>query len=234
MTDTTFTPAARTTLATSVLDQLLDQLRLGALKPGDRLPSERTLMEQFGVGRSTIREALQSLARMNLIESRPGAGTLVKAVDFNTYLRPDIFAVLLGAGAANDLLEAREIIEVAIVDLAAQRATAEDCVAIEALLDQAAAALARHEPTTDLSILFHMTLAQAAHNSVVSTFMHSIYELLRVRSRRALEMPSFLRWEIESHREIYELVKGGDAAGARQAMRDHLRHSAEQLGELGR
>lgn len=232
MSDTTFSPAARTTLATSVLDQLLDQMRRGMLKPGDRLPPERTLMEQFGVGRSTVREALQSLARMNLIESRPGAGTVVKAADIATYLRPDIFAVLLGTGTASDMLEAREIIEVAIADLAAQRATAEDLAAIDSVLNRATQALERHEPTTDLSIAFHMTLAEAAHNSVVSTFMHSIYELLRVRSRRALELPSFLRWEIESHRELYELIKAKNSAAARQAMRDHLRHSAEELDEL--
>lgn len=232
MADATFTPAARTTLAASVLDQLLDQMRRGTLKPGDRLPPERTLMEQFSVGRSTVREALQSLARMNLIESRPGAGTVVKTADLHTYLRPDIFAVLLASGAASELLEAREVIEVAIVDLAAQRATAEDLLAIEAILDRATVAFAQNEPTTELSIAFHMQLAEAAHNGIVSTFMHSIYELLRVRSRRALERPSFLRWEIDSHRELYALIKAHDSVAARQAMRDHLRHSAEELDDL--
>ena len=228
----TFKLAARTTLADSVLEQLLEQFQSGILKPGHRLPPERELMEQFGVGRSTIREALQSLARMSLIESRPGAGTIVKPFDLSAYLRPDIFAILLSESMAKELLEAREAIEIATIGLAAQRARPEDLAEMERILDDSVDALVRNEPTYELSALFHVAVAQAAHNTVLLSFMQSVYQLLRVRGTRTVDLPNFLRWEIGSHRELYELIRAGNVTGASNTMRAHLRHSAHQLGEL--
>jgi DNA-binding FadR family transcriptional regulator len=228
----TFKSASRKTLAESVVEQFLDQFRRGELKPGDRLPTERELMEQFGVGRSTVREALQGLARLNLIEGRPGVGTVVKSLDVTSYLRPDIFSVLLGDSSATELLEAREIIEVAIIGLAAQRANDQDLATLETMLATAEEALARGEPTYELSALFHVGLAQAAHNNLLLNIMLSLYELLRARGRQTVDLHSYLRWEIDSHRELFELVRNGDVEGARQAMDAHLRHAAHRLGEI--
>jgi DNA-binding FadR family transcriptional regulator len=227
-----FKSAARKTLSQSVVDQFLDQFRRGALKPGDRLPTERELMEQFGVGRSTIREALQGLARMNLIEGRPGAGTVVRQFDVSAYLRPELFSAVLGGSSAPELLETREIIEVAVVALAAQRATEGDLAALAKMLDTAEEALARQEQTYELSALFHVGLAQAAHNSLLLNIMLSIYELLRARGEHTVDQHGYLRWEIESHRELYELVRARDVEGARAAMLVHLRRSAHRLGEI--
>ena len=227
-----FKSASRKTLTQSVVDQFLDQFRRGALKPGDRLPTERELMEQFGVGRSTIREALQGLARMNLIEGRPGAGTVVKPFDVSSALRSDLFSALLGGSSAAELLETREIIEVAVIGLAAQRATEDDLGALTQILASAEAALERGEQTYELSALFHVGLAQAAHNSLLLNIMLSVYELLRARGEHTVELHSYLRWEIESHRELYDIVRARDVEGARAAMIVHLRRSAQRLGEI--
>ena len=224
-------PVTRTTLAESVAEQLLDQIRCGRLRPGDLLPPERQLMLQFSVGRSTVREALQSLTRMGLLEARPGIGTLVRPVDFDTYLRPDVYAALMTESLASELLEAREVIEVAIAGLAAQRAQPADLQRIAETLDAAVHALAQHQPTHEFSALFHIHLAQAAHNTVLLTFMRSIYGLLRARGELKAG-PDFLRWEIEAHRELYELIAARDVEGARRTMLAHLRHSAHRLGEL--
>lgn len=224
-------PVTRTTLADSVVEQLLDQMRRGKLRPGDLLPPERELMAQFNVGRSTVREALQSLTRMGLLEARPGVGTVVKPVDFGSYLRPDVYSALMNDSLASELLEAREIIEVAIAGLAAQRASRADLQRIAETLEAASRALARHQPTHEFSALFHIHLAEAAHNTVLLNFMRSIYGLLRARGE--LKAGSeFLHWEIEAHRELYELIKSRDVEGARRKMLAHLRHSAHRLGEL--
>lgn len=224
-----YTVAARVTLADSIVEQLLDQLRRGQLRPGHRLPPERTLMEQFGVGRSTVREALQSLARMNLIESRAGAGTVVKEFDINGYIRPDIFSILISESMADEMLEAREVIEVAIIGMAAERATQDDLTRIEEVLQSSATALAKHEPTYEYSALFHLALAEAAHNTVLLNFMHTIYGLLRVRGKRTIDLPAFLKWEMKSHQELFDLVKVGRVKAAQTTMRDHLRHSSHQI-----
>jgi len=228
----TFKSASRKTLSESVVEQFLEQFRRGELKPGDRLPTERELMEQFGVGRSTVREALQGLARMNLIEGRPGSGTVVKPFDLTAYLRPDLFSAMLGGSSATELLEVREIIEVAAIGLAAQRATADDLAALDDMLTSAAEALARNEPTYELSALFHVGLAHAAHNGLLLNIMLSLYELLRARGEHTVDLYSYLEWEIESHRELFNLVRAGDVAGAQRAMDAHLRHAAHRLGEI--
>jgi DNA-binding FadR family transcriptional regulator len=219
----------RSNLSELVLQQLLEQLQRGAFKPGDRLPTERALMEQFDVGRSTIREALQTLARMNLVEARPGSGTVVKEPSVGAYLRPDVFAVLLGNSLAPELLEAREIVEVGMITLAAQRATPEDLAAIEQVLRAAEAAAAHDHPTYEFSAQFHIVVARAAHNTVLLNFMHSIYELLRARGQSSANVHEFVRWELASHRELFDFIRAGDVIGARHAMRAHLRHSAHQL-----
>jgi GntR family transcriptional repressor for pyruvate dehydrogenase complex len=232
MENPTYTPVSRITLTDSVVEQLLDQFRRGSFKPGDRLPTEGALMEKFGVGRSTVREALRSLAHLNLIEARPGAGTVVKSFDIGSYLRPDVFALMLSQSDAASLLEAREVIEEAAIGLAAQRATQADLEALEKVLSTTQRALARNEPTYELSALFHMVVAQAAHNTVLENFMHSIYELLKARGKTTKKMRNFIRWEVDSHQQLYELIKAGDVAGAREAMRDHLRHSAHDIDQL--
>ena len=189
-------------------------------------------MEKFGVGRSTVREALRGLAHMNLIEARPGAGTVVKPFTMSSYLRPDVFAIMLSQSDATALLEAREIIEEAAIGLAAQRATDKDLETLENVLASTKQALARNQPTYELSALFHMVVAQAAHNQVLENFMHSIYELLKTRGKATKKMRAFIRWEIDSHRQLYELIKARDVDGARTAMRDHLRHSAHSIDHL--
>jgi DNA-binding FadR family transcriptional regulator len=227
-----YTPASRTTLADSVVEQLLDQLRRGILKPGDKLPTERMLMEKFGVGRSTVREALQSLARMNLIEARPGAGTTVKEFDITGYLRPDVFALMLSQSDAAAMLEAREVIEVAIIGMAARRADHVDLERIAEVLRSSREALSHEEPTYEYSALFHLALAEAAHNVVLLNVMHSIYGILRVRGQRTVDLPAFIKWEIKSHQELLDLVKAGDVLPAQDAMRKHLRHSAHKIDHL--
>jgi GntR family transcriptional regulator, transcriptional repressor for pyruvate dehydrogenase complex len=224
-------PAARVTLAESVLEQLLEEFQQGLFKPGDRLPTERELMERFSVGRSTIREALQSLTRMQLIEGRPGFGTIVKPFEFSSYLRADVFAALLNDSVAQELLEAREVIEVAIVERAVQHATEADLAAIAAILEAAETAYAAGEPTYEYAALFHIGIAQAAHNSVLLNFMHSIHELLKARGRRSVTNRAYLRWEIDEHQALFATLRARDSAKARLEMLVHLRESARRLGE---
>jgi DNA-binding FadR family transcriptional regulator len=204
-----------------VLQQLLEHLQRGEFKPGNRLPTERALMERFDVGRSTVREALQTLARMNVVEARPGSGTVVKEPSIDAYLRPDLFAVLLGNSLAAELLEAREIVEVGMITLAAQRATSADLAAIEDVLHAAEEAASHNAPTYEFSAQFHVAVAQAAHNTVLLNFMHSIYELLHARGQTSTKMREFVDWELTSHRELFDFMCAGDVIGARHAMRAH-------------
>lgn len=229
----TFTPVNRITTSQSVADQILDLLRQGVFKPGDKLPSERELMEKLNVGRSSIREALQSLAMLNVIEIMPGYGTFVKEPQPGEILRADVIGFLIGNSMARELLEAREMIEPASVRLACLRGTTEDFARIEALLNAHADALAANQPTNEISARFHVVLAEAAHNQVVVRFMESILELLMQRGRKVEHIPEYATQELEEHRAIFRLVHERDADRAAEALLRHIVHSAATYDTTG-
>jgi DNA-binding FadR family transcriptional regulator len=118
-------PIVRTKLAQSVADRLVSDIRARNLPPGTRMPSERDLMEQLGVGRSTIREATNGLAMLGVLEIRHGQGAFVLDPSARAALPPAI-AAALGRGVTRDLFEARELVEVHTARLAAELRTDAD------------------------------------------------------------------------------------------------------------
>ena len=106
-TRTRFRPASRTSVSQDVLDQILGEIREGRIKPGERLPSERLLMEAFAVGRSTIREALRELVTLGLVSNRQGRGAAVttQATSPLASLRRSVDLEQLNKRALLDLLE---------------------------------------------------------------------------------------------------------------------------------
>ena len=124
-------PAPRHKLAETVAQQLLAQVRSGIYEPGMRMPSERELMASLGVGRSTIREALNGLAVLGVIEIRHGQGAFVIQTDPAT--PPGALTSSLAKGVTRDLLEARVAVELTIAELAARRRTPTDIREIEAM-----------------------------------------------------------------------------------------------------
>ena len=120
----------RTTTTQAIVEQVIDLLKRGELKPGDKLPSENELVEMLGVGRSSIREAKQTLVAMNLIEAHPGRGSFIKEIGPESIINPDIVWLLLADEHMWALYEVRMLLEVQIAALAAKRATEDDFAAM--------------------------------------------------------------------------------------------------------
>src|SRR5215204_5072864 len=114
------------TLSQAVTEAILDRIRAGEYRPGDRLSTEKGLMEQFGVGRNVVREAVQGLVAMGLVDVRPGRGAVVIGVDTSRAMDPGTVAALLLDQTVDDLNEFRAVIEVEIATRAAARATPAD------------------------------------------------------------------------------------------------------------
>lgn len=216
----------RVTAAQAVARKLLDMIRDGALKPGDQLPTEKELIERLGVGRSTIREALQILATINVVEATAGAGTFVRAPTPAGLFRPDLMGFLIGNRMAMELLEAREMIEPHCVRLAALRGTEEDFARIDRLLDAHEAAHRAGQPVSEHAAKFHVMLAEASHNRVAVTFMSSILEILMRRGRKLDAIPGYQRREIDEHRAILAVVRKRDPERAAEAILRHIVESA--------
>lgn len=213
----------RTTLPKVIADHLTSEIRSGRLRPGERLPTEKVLMQQFGVGRSTIREALQHLVILGLAEAKRGFGYKIKSFDRHTLIGPDVTAALLAEDALLDLLEAREIVEVPIARLAATRATVNDLVAMERLLARMEDRLLRGQTVHRLAARFHLLIARAAKNATLGRWITSIIPLLTARGwQLEHDIPGRSARELSLHRELYERIKSRDPDAVQRAMVEHL------------
>jgi GntR family transcriptional repressor for pyruvate dehydrogenase complex len=225
-------PPTRRTLVESVSEQLLALILGGRISPAERLPSQRELAETLHVGRSTIREALGSLAAIGVVDLRQGRGTFVRQVEPSDVLRPDLLAGVISKETTEQLLEARRIIEPEIANLAAQRATAEDLAAIREVLTKAEAAIEAGHSTYRISPEFHRAVARASHNEVLVMFIESARGHLAERSLLLDQKPGYTGWELESHGRIYEYIAGGQGQEAKGAMARHIDESSAALVEM--
>ncbi len=206
-------------LAESVAAQLLSEIRGKELAPGTRMPSERQLMAALGVGRSTIREAMNGLAFMGVIEIRHGQGAFVAdpgAAAQNT------IAVALARGVTRDLFEARRLVEPECVRLAAERRTETDLRELAQALDEHAAALDAGASGVAAAVTFHLRLGEAARSEVLAGFMAAFQEPLTERGPLLEAEPGFRAWELEQHRGVFAPIRDQRPYLAAERMRAHL------------
>jgi GntR family transcriptional regulator, transcriptional repressor for pyruvate dehydrogenase complex len=214
-------PITRSSLTESVARHLLTEIRDKRLEPGTKIPSERDLMAGLGVGRSTIREAINGLAMLGVIEVRHGQGAFVTEMAAGLE-RTRSIAAALARGVTYELFEARRLVEVEAARLAAERRTDADLAEISRALDDHAKAIADGVPAVEPSVRFHVEVAEAAHNEVLASFVASFSEILGQRGPVLEEVDGFREWEIEQHRSVYEPIEAGDPALAVERMRGHL------------
>lgn len=157
-------------LAEELAERLQKQIVDGTYKIGQKLPAEPELMKMFGVGRSTVREAMKILVNMGFLKVQQGAGTFVES---RTTLNKPMEQCLRRADI-RDLDEVRRILEAAIAERVAERRTEQDILKIEKFLEErgAAAAAGQLEACIEADVNFHVALAEATHNEI-------LYELYR-------------------------------------------------------
>lgn len=222
-------PVQRQTLAKAVLEQLVNYIQSGALVPGDALPAQPELARRLSVSRPVLREALQGLASLGLIEIRPGSGCYVR--ERLGTLDPATLLENYSHETALEMLEARLVIEVELAGLAAERATESDLKRMEATLGRIKRLSARHAPSVEATYEFHQALVRAGHNSVLSRMSQLIRERQIAQGKRIEDaLPDIAAGEYENHYRLYEAIRRRDSAGARALMREHLEiaHGWEQ------
>lgn len=208
----------RATSVQAVVGQLVELIRVGALKPGDRLPSEAELSRRLEVGRSTVREALQTLAAKGLIEISVGRGSYVRDLDAGALVDGDVFYLLLAREALPLIQEARGLLETGLAALSAQRATPDDLALLDELVDTAAAR--GWQPVDGEE--FHRLLARTTKNSVLVHLHDVLQGILLTYHRDFYRQVSTPAAELASHRALLAAVRAGDPERARQAMAAHL------------
>lgn len=221
----TFKPVSRTTLSEQVAMQLAAELTGGRWKPGEKLPSEAELCKAFNVGRSTLREALRSLAFIGLIYMRAGGGSYVSE-QRSQYLDGPLFAkgVLTTEKEITDFTEARILLETEVAGLCAQRATEQDLEALEHILKEMRISIENGgESFRQLDLGFHLAIAQGSKNQVLSELLRHVRGALQELITKSLLLTAGMELSYRQHREILEALKQHSSARARKAMRGHLR-----------
>jgi GntR family transcriptional repressor for pyruvate dehydrogenase complex len=225
------TPVSRTTLTADVCREMVSHLIRGDWSAGERIPPERDLCLQLGVGRASLREALKALEIMGMIETRLGDGTYVcHRSEFLS--RPLLWAITGSAlSEAHELVEARCLIEMGTVGFAAERATGEDLKEIGDYLDQMEASLNDVTAFEGADIGFHLAVAQAAHNQILLNALLLIRNLMQKWIDEALRRPGVAAQALDQHKQILLGIAKRNPERARAAMRQHLDAMARFLEE---
>ncbi|PYI55132.1 FadR/GntR family transcriptional regulator [Paenibacillus flagellatus] len=211
-----------------IAEQIKEQIVGGKLPPGHKLPSTRELTERYQVGRSTMREALSMLKAMGLIEIRQGEGCFVRSVDELEMAVPRFEHLFTSMEAVVELLEARISLEVANAGLAAAKRTDDDVAALESVLSDMDSELGTETVGEKQDMRFHMTLAQATHNSIMVKLLETISAQVELTIRETRRVRLYANKEIarqlwHEHKAIADAVAARDPERAQEAMRHHLK-----------
>jgi GntR family transcriptional repressor for pyruvate dehydrogenase complex len=221
-------------LSDKVAELLLSTIMARGLQPGERLPSERELGQQFGVSRTVIREAVRALAAKGVIDVRTGSGLRVAAVDASA-VSESMRLFLHGSGALDygKVHEVRAMIENEVAGLAAERATDEDVERLTEICERMAGTLDDVEQASHHDVEFHRAVAECTHNELYVIMLDSIGDVLLEIRRATLGLDGRPSKGLKAHRKILDRIAAHDPAGAREAMREHLRDSQRAWRKIG-
>lgn len=236
------TPIERRRLSDRVVDQFAELIASGVFAVGDKLPSERELAASLGVSRPLIREGFRTLESMGLVEVKRGVGAIVtrthptgEAAERHPVESPlgahgetDQGGVLsrLERATILDILEAREVLEVQIVALAAERITPEESEWLREASER--------NDSWDDNREFHTLLASITHNFMLERLVVMQLDLLRdARQRTHYESPSNAARLLREHVAIADAVIAHDVERAQNLMREHFRHTRHSVGSSG-
>jgi DNA-binding FadR family transcriptional regulator len=216
----------RRRLHEEVGQQLLKAIQAGEFPVGSRLPSERELSGIFGVTRPVIREALQSLQRLCILQISQGERAEVIRVTPESIVERFTESVRTLIATDADALEhfkdARLAFECGVARMAAERANSEDLSRLRQVLDGGRAAIARRPDFVVLDGEFHATVAELTGNPLFPAVSRGIFNWLSVYHRASVHMPGREFLTLQEHEAIFDRLEQQDADGAESAMRRHL------------
>jgi GntR family transcriptional repressor for pyruvate dehydrogenase complex len=220
------------TLPDQVAQAILQRVAAGELQPGHRLPSQRELASSMGVGLAVIREAVQRLAALNIVEATHGSGTIIRPFRWMPLLYDkSLFTLAMQRIGIRDLWEARRLLEGQIILLAAQRRTKTDIERMRAVLDRADPLPPTYEASQKLNREFHHALAEASQNAVLVDLLDPLLDVHTERaSHRFDEAHCRLTWR--AHQAMFDAVVAKDLPASQRAIEHHFEIGPIALDEI--
>lgn len=228
----TFGTIDKRSIPEQIIASLLDMMKNKELLPGDKLPPERKLADSLNVSRPSLREALRALSIMNVIEIQQGGGAYITALDPGALVDHLDFVLSLDSSTVLQLFEARRLLEVGIIELAVERITDADIVALDITLEKNIEFLDRPEKFLDIDIRLHDQIAATSRNPMLIRMLTSVSHLSRTGRLLTVRVDVMRQQTIVDHRRIVDALKVRNREEARQAMIDHLNNSEQELCEV--
>lgn len=230
-----FAPIERQNLTATLVTRLAEAITSGALEPGDRLPTEQEMTEEFGVSRTVVREAIAALKAEGLVVTRQGAGVFVEKNLRHRSFRIDPDEL----GQLQEILKVMELrmsVEIEAAALAAERHDRGQLQRIEQALAAIDADIASADLAVGTDFAFHVAVAEATGNQYFSRFLEFLGRFIIPRQtlsrRHGGADAGYLKRVQTEHRGIFEAIAASDPGGAREAMRTHLANSCARYGKL--
>jgi len=225
----------RVTLGEQVALQLAQMITEERWRPGDRLPAEAELCRVLNIGRSTLREALKSLAFIGMVRMRAGDGTYVAEPSHGLLDRILARGALKSEQDLADVCEMRLLVETELAALAAERAEAADIERLRQLLDEMRQNLnGGDKPYIDYDLEFHMAIAACSKNRMLRQLVGSVRGVLVEWITKSQELPGLRENAQVQHERIFESIAAHAPERARKEMRAHLETFQKVYTLLGR
>ncbi|MGQ7868635.1 FadR/GntR family transcriptional regulator [Sunxiuqinia sp. sy24] len=202
------------------------------LQPGDVIPKEMELASTMGVSRTVIRESLNRLKTMGMIESKKHKGTIIKSPSITTILQKSMIPHILDISTLKNAFEMRLIMEVGIADFIFQRMTENDIKELEEIVNQEPEQSRNIMFDVDHEIRFHGKLYEMTRNESLITFQTILYPVFRyVYDSGLIDKPAD-NVQYVSHKGLVKVLKEGTADEFRNAMREHLENHFQRIFKL--
>lgn len=232
------TPPQKTTIVFDIVQQILEQLQRGSLQAGDRLPTERQLMEMLNVSRASVREALQTLTGMGIIEARVGDGTFIKPLKPHMALEMELQKIARDAQRQDRLylLEARTVVEKGIIELGIVNADGAQHQLLQTTTERWVAACTPDDVQLQLHDEIHMTMARMTGNPLMVRVLHTLLEALPADVRNyGLQYDNggrdvdALQHELSIHTRLTAAIVAGELSAALAIFDEHQTQESDLI-----
>lgn len=208
-------PPQKTTIVFDIVQQILGQIQADTVKVGDRLPTERQLMEMLGVSRASVREALQTLTGMGIIEARVGDGTFIKELKPHMALEMELLKVARDMQRQDRLylLESRTVLEKGIIELAIKNASADQHQALKEITQRWVEVCTPDDVQLATHDQIHMMMARMTGNPLLERVLQVLLEALPAEVRNygltgtdSEDAAKALQHELSIHSRLTEAI----------------------------
>jgi GntR family transcriptional regulator, transcriptional repressor for pyruvate dehydrogenase complex len=221
-----------------IVSQIRNQVFEGRLAPGDKLPPENVLMEQFHVSKQTLREAMRALEYLGLIGIRQGTGGGAHIIEVDTEIAKDILANFLYFKNLSlyELSEVRKVIEPYTARKAAESPSSRNLNKMKESIDVSAKALAEQSDPQQMSrydLAFHRVIAEAGNNPILVLIVDFVESLMADVKGLLKPDRGFSNAVLEAHKRIYDAILNNDGGRASAEMYQHIVEVENFLAMLG-